>query len=92
MTERRTDSAEASGAANSVFVEGLLHRGVASHRLGKIDEAKTFYERVLSYQRANFDALQLLALANSTQGNYASSAGILYRGSVLQSVKCKHPP
>ena len=73
MTERRTDSAGASGAANSVFVEGLLHRGVASHRLGKIDEAKTFYERVLSYQRANFDALQLLALANSTQGNYVAA-------------------
>ena len=39
-----------------------LQEGVALHRLGRLNEAKLFYERILQEQSNHLDALQLLAV------------------------------
>ena len=46
----------------------LLKQGLALHKLGKIDEAKAFYEQILKSEPNHFDAIQLLgAIATQTK-------------------------
>jgi protein O-GlcNAc transferase len=57
----------------------LLSRAMASHRAGKLAEADTLYQRVLSTDANQFDALHLLALLKYQQGQAAAAYPLIAR-------------
>lgn len=80
----------------------LLEEGISFHKLGNLNDAKIIYEKILSKDKNNFNALQLLATVNSQQKNYdialkyyelalsidrANSVVLNNRGNVLQELK-----
>ena len=50
-----------SATIQSSEISDLLQAGLAIHRLGRLDDAKQVYEKILKKQPNHFDAIQLLA-------------------------------
>ena len=57
----------------------LLNRATAAHQAGNLDEADALYQRVLSADAAQFDALRLLALLKYQQGQAAAAHPLISR-------------
>lgn len=66
-------------------VNTLLHQGFALHQQAKFDEAKGFYERVLSLQPKHFDALQLLGTLSSQTQQYEQAIAFLTRAIAINA-------
>ena len=65
------------GRAGDVLA--LLNRATAAHQAGNLGEAETLYQRVLSADAAQFDALRLLALLKYQQGQAAAAHPLISR-------------
>ena len=55
----------------------LLSRAVGLHQAGRLDEAEQFYGRILSADKHNFDALNLLGMLQAQRGNLANAHQLL---------------
>ena len=60
-------------------VPALLNRAAAAHQAGNLKDAETLYQRVLSADAAQFDALRLLALLKYQQGDAAAAHPLISR-------------
>ena len=47
----------------------MLHRALAAHQAGNLNEAEQFYNRVLACDGKHFDALHMLAVLHGQRGN-----------------------
>ncbi len=57
-----------TGSAEESPVDAALRQGLALHRHGRLQEARTQYECALRYRPRHFDALHLLGLIALQQG------------------------
>jgi protein O-GlcNAc transferase len=60
-------------------VPALLDRATAAHQAGHLKDAETLYQRVLSVDATQFDALRLLALLKYQQGQAAAAHPLIAR-------------
>ncbi len=67
---RRVIKVESTSQQSPEIVK-LFHEGLALHQLGKINDAKIIYEKILEKQINHFDALQLLAVTYAQKESYA---------------------
>jgi protein O-GlcNAc transferase len=65
-------------------VPALLNRATAAHQAGKLEEAEALYQRVLSADAAQFDALRLLALLKYQQGQAAAAHPLISRAAAAR--------
>lgn len=51
------------------LISAMLHRALAAHQAGNLNEAEQFYNRVLACDGKHFDALHMLAVLHGQRGN-----------------------
>jgi tetratricopeptide (TPR) repeat protein len=55
----------------------VLHRAVAAHQAGRLDEAEQSYRAVLAQEPGNFNALHLLGVLRHNQGRPDEAVGLI---------------
>jgi len=59
---RRDTTGAAAEHGEAAAIEGLMRRGIARHREGRLEEARGFYEQTLQRQPRHFEACRLLGV------------------------------
>ncbi len=72
-TERRRQAklmAKSPTPSSTVIVKQLLEEAISHHRAGRLSQAETCYQKILTQDPAHADALHLLGLVAYQQGRY----------------------
>lgn len=69
IPNRRAKSVKSAPKASQEIAK-LIQEGLAFHQAGRIDEAIVVYEKILTIDRNQFDALQLIGVVNSQLNNF----------------------
>jgi len=67
-----------------LVVRDLIERGLAQHRAGRLDEAKTFYKQILKLEPRHPDALHLLGLIALQAGAAGEAIPLIERAIAVQ--------